>query len=293
MKLYFSKHFFLNSIFGLPKDICIPINDYDAYKYYINFRHLYNKKWIANSQNIKNGLSNYNISLVPDKIIVRPIINLSGMGKGAYFTTRDKITDIPDKSFWCDILIGDHISADIFYNSFGIQGYVVFKGIPDDGFKFEHWEYLPGYKLANNITNWIEKHLMGFKGVFNLEIIGDNIIECHLRMGDMNYFQDINLCQALVDCKLDKKIELPELNKIYLIPVFVDKGDYKQLKKEDIFFAIRVTNNIENIHNYLIDRSPDKSSNPSGGDRICNFTVYDYNKGVELREFILKYHRRC
>mgnify|MGYP003330742403 CR=1 FL=1 len=31
---------------------------------------------------------------------------------------------------------------------------------------------------SNNLTD--------YNGVFNIEIIGDKIIECHLRMGDIN-----------------------------------------------------------------------------------------------------------
>lgn len=289
MNLYILKSNMIKYICYCPPNITIPTNDFKAYNYYKKFRHLYNKKFIADSQELING-TNKNIPPNNMRVIVRPIKNLEGMGKGAYFLNdNSKIKEISNNDFWVEVLEGEHISVDIFYNHFGFLGVIAFRGYPGKEFTFTHWEYLPNYSLPKNILKWVNKHLSGFIGVLNLELINDKIIECHLRMGDLNYFQSSELMDIVIKCYQNKPLFLPKLDKIYLIPVFVKKGKYIQLKKEDIWMCARKSETIDYILNYFIDPLPENCSNPNGGDRICNFTVSDYNKGVIMRKEILEY----
>lgn len=284
MKLYILKYNYIYKVCNCNKNIIIPSNDFQAIKLYDNLKYLYNKIFIAESQKIKCGIEipiNY-------PVIVRPITNLYGMGKDAYFLYN--INTIPKDFFWCEIFKGNHISVDIFYNDNGILGCIAFQGFPGKLFTFDYWEYLPNYKLSNKIINWINNNLNSFKGVFNIELINDNIIECHLRMGDLNYFQNKELINCVIDCYKNKKINLPILQKIYLLPIFREKGKYIRLKQEDIYYFARVTNTKEYIINYFIDPPPSKVGNPNGGDRICNFTITNLEKGFILRKYILDYY---
>jgi len=277
-----------------PTDIKIPTNDFQAIKIYPNHTHLYNKKFIAESQNIRCGTQT-DISNILDQeltltnVIVRPMTNLGGMGKGTYYLNDiDKISEISKKDFWCEIFQGEHISIDIFHNKYGILGSIGFKGIPGKLFTFNYWEYLPNYQLPPNIILWINTHLKEFVGVFNLELIDNKIIECHLRMGDLNYFQNKELTKLIIQCHQNKKIKLPSLPKIWLIPIFVDKGKYLKLKEEDIWNCARKSNSIKYITNYFIDPPPNNNANPIGGDRICNLTVTNLEKGLYTRNVILQ-----
>ena len=288
MKYYILKYNMIYYICNCSDKIIIPTNDFMAFKEYKHKNFVYNKRWLAKSQQIECGNKNKKPSSLP--IIVRPIINLHGMGKDAYFT--NDYSNIKDTFFWSKILQGKHISVDIFYNKHGIMQTIAFRGYPGKLFTFRCWEYLPNFKLSQNITNWINTYMKGFKGVFNIEIIGNNIIECHLRMGDLNHFQSEQLTQNVIKCYKKEKIEKIKLKQIYLIPIFVKKNSYKKLKKEDIWYCARITNTIDIVDNFFIDPPPDKIANPIGGDRICILTVTDYKKGFILKNTILKYFKQ-
>ena len=291
MNLYILKYNMIYYICNCPKNIIIPINDVQAVNHYKKNKllKLYNKKYIADSQNFINGDN----TIIPNKfpIIVRPKINLMGMGKDAYFIdnlNQFKESNINDKFFWCEVFRGDHISVDIFFNNNEIQGYIAFRGKQGKLFTFKYWEYLRNYKISSKIKKWIYKNLNSFCGVFNMELINDNIIECHLRMGDINYFQSEQLTKCIIDCYNNKKINIPYLPQIYLLPVFVEKGKYIRLKEEDIYKYVRETKLDNYVLNYFIDPPPENNSNPAGGDRICNFTITNLEKGFILRDYILK-----
>lgn len=285
MKIYMYKDYFLKYISDCPKSLKISSNDFESYEMFPKYKKLYNKKYIAESQHLLCG-DQINDENIDFPVIVRPVTNLYGMGLGAYYLYEKK--QIKKTDFWCEILKGLHISVDIFYNSFGINGYIAFYGKSDELFTFSYWEYLPNYKLPNNIINWIHNNLRDYNGVFNIEIIGDKIIECHLRMGDINYFQDKNLIDKLIKCHQNQKIVLHKLPKIYLVPVFVDKDKKILLRDEDIWYFCRITNTIKYVKNYLIDPLPSNDiGNPLGGNRICMFTVTDLEKGMKIKREIL------
>lgn len=287
MNLYILKYNMIYYVCNCPRNIIIPINDIQAVKHYKDNKliKLYNKKYISDSQNISNGDN----TIIPNKfpIIVRPKVNLYGMGKDAYFIENLHNFNIPAKFFWCEVFKGNHISVDIFFNNNKIQHYIAFRGEQGKLFTFEYWEYLKNYKISKKIEKWIYKNLNSFYGVFNIELIDDNIIECHLRMGDLNYFQNEELTNCIISCYQNKKFKIPKLPQIYLLPIFVDKGKYVRLKEEEIFGYVRESNTYEYVLNYFIDPPPDKNSNPAGGDRICNFTITNLEKGFILRDHIL------
>lgn len=285
MKLYILKYNMIYYICNCPKDITIPINDFQAYKTFKSKNYVYNKKWIAESQGVKCG------EQAPSQfpVIVRPITNLYGMGKGTYYLYNDK--SIQKDCFWTEILKGNHISLDVFYNKHGIQKTIAFRGYPGKLFTFLCWEYLPDYEISSEINNWINTHMKNYIGVFNIEIIGDKIIECHLRMGDLNQFQSEKLTCEVIKCYKNMKISHVKLPKIYLIPIFVKKNGYKKLRKEDIWYCSRITNTRDIVLNYFIDPPPSNTSNPIGGDRICNLTVTDVRKGFILKKAILDYFK--
>lgn len=285
MRLYLLKENMINYICKCPKDLFIPTNDFKAFPYYKNHHFLYNKAFISNSQNIEYGYNNKYPNKYP--VIVRPITNLNGMGYGTYYiNNKNEIKNIDKDKFWCEILEGDHISVDIFYNNNEIKYTISFLGIKYKLFTFKYWEYLENYKLPKHIIIWINKYLKGYNGIVNIEIIDNKIIECHLRMGDLNYFQDKELINQVILCYQNKEIKIPKLNKIFLIPLFVKKGKYIKITKEDIFYCINKTNTQKIILNYFIDP---QIKNPNGGDRICNFTVSDLNKGLIFKKELMNY----
>jgi hypothetical protein len=115
----------------------------------------------------------------PDWYVVRPITNCRMMGAGAYKAWLvSELDNIPDGYFWCEWFNGRHITID--YN-FGQQGLTA-EGIKftDSLNRFSSWEKVNyPYKLPDclqqvaDASEWL-----------NIELIGDKIIEAHLRYND-------------------------------------------------------------------------------------------------------------
>lgn len=285
MSLYLNHHLLISYFCHKPAHLKIALVDYESYQYYKEFRHLYNKLIISKSQQIPSGHISETPSLFP--VIVRPKINLDGMGKEArlVFDLSEYKQIKSPHLFWVTKLKGNHYSVDIFINSYGILGTICFQGYPGSNFTFKYWEYKPSYYLPKSIIKWILRHLNNFKGVFNLEIIGDKIIECHLRMGDLIFFQSPKLMRQVIDCHLDKRISLDSLPKLFLIPIFVPKNKFYHLNKDDIWKAVNESHSRFSLKHYKID-TPSKLSNPPGGNRICICSFDSLSKGISFRNRI-------
>jgi len=121
----------------------------------------------------------------PDVYVVRPCVNIPGMGKGAYFTYIDKESShLPPGSFWCKKFYGRHISVD--YKD-GRQVLAV-EGFRDDGapfWRFSKWvkidDVIPMPSMLYDISKRYE--------TINVEYIDDNLIEVHLR-GNPDFIYD-------------------------------------------------------------------------------------------------------
>jgi len=117
--------------------------------------------------------------LVANWYVVRPITNCRMMGAGAYKAWLvPECDNIPDGYFWCEWFNGRHITID--YN-FGQQGLtaegIKFAGSVNNFYSWQKIKY--SYQLPEclqdiaNISKWL-----------NIELIGDKIIEVHLRYND-------------------------------------------------------------------------------------------------------------
>jgi len=295
MKLYILKRNMIYGVCNCPEDVKIPVNDYEAYDMYPDYQYVYDKLWVAQSQDLDCGTCEDMPTELP--VIIRPKTNLAGMGKGTYYiNNKEDIKFIPNRYFWTEVLEGDHMSIDMFVYEGSVEDYVVFQGFPQTGFTFNYWEYINYYELPINIRFWIREKIKGFHGMINIEMIGDKIIEVHLRMGDLNYFQSKLLTQKVINHY--NKIEvvfLPPLCKIYLVPVFARKGEYTRVNDEDIYAIARHFDYaFVDSRFYQIDPPPSEVGNPLGGDRICNLIVTDLEIGFQIRDMILKkYYGNC
>lgn len=113
--------------------------------------------------------------------IVRPCVNYRMMGRGAQFmrlsdTDHD---DVPDGYFWCEIFAGRHLSFDY---HFGIQTLAV-EGFREDEARLDRfckWTKTNDvFVLPDVIANVASRYEW-----LNVEVIGNNIIEVHLRPND-------------------------------------------------------------------------------------------------------------
>lgn len=106
--------------------------------------------------------------------IVRPVTNLLGMGRGAHFARLALGTDhLSPGYFWCERFVGRHISVDYHWGKqvLAVEG---FRLEGDPLWKFSRWE---------RVEDRYELPLEELKGYeySNVEFIGDQVIEVHLR----------------------------------------------------------------------------------------------------------------
>ena len=115
----------------------------------------------------------------PGNYIVRPCINLMGMGRSAKIVHIDEPTDniVEDGCFWSEIFEGRHLSVD--YEN-GKQVLCV-EGIRSDNDPLWRWQE---WRRVDDIVKFpdILKSLASRHSQFNVEMIGGNIIEVHLRL---------------------------------------------------------------------------------------------------------------
>jgi len=114
----------------------------------------------------------------PGKYIVRPIMNLRMMSVGARIQCLDS-DSIPDGYFWCELFAGRHLSFD--YN-WGKQTLAVegFRTEPTRLDRFSHWTRIDqDFKLPEILQTVADRYEW-----FNVEVIGDRVIEVHFRYND-------------------------------------------------------------------------------------------------------------
>jgi len=113
------------------------------------------------------------------KYIVRPCVNLRMMAASAKFMELDKQDIIPDGHFWCEVFNGRHCSFD--YN-WGKQVLAV-EGVREDSDRldrFSKWTKIQDiYELPELLKQVSSKYEW-----FNVETIGNNVIEAHFRYND-------------------------------------------------------------------------------------------------------------
>lgn len=119
---------------------------------------------------------------VSGKYIVRPVINLMGMGLGSGIYHIDKSTNhFPVGCFWQEVFTGNHYSIDFKYGKLfrSVRGY------PTNTKRFSKWVVVEHQPIIPDFLIEIFSHY----SLANIEMIGDKIIEVHLR-GNPDFIDD-------------------------------------------------------------------------------------------------------
>jgi len=137
---------------------------------------VYNKLFLSRVLGYKCGPSGTTVPK-PNFYIVRPSINLSGMGINARIEWIDKTTDhFHPAEFWCQIFKGDHITVDFYHR---IPKLVVLgeRNPQDPLYKWTKWSKIDAEVEFPSIL----KKLIGKYDWINCEFIGGKLIEVHFR----------------------------------------------------------------------------------------------------------------
>jgi hypothetical protein len=164
--------------------------DHEAYVRYPDQNWIYNKLILSKRLGYDTGPGGVSVAHDGD-YVVRPIINLSGMGVGARRVRLAKgdYSTVPPGYFWCEYFHGVHTTIDYKWepqsgttNSkllpqpiFAANGYRTSQEL----YRFSAWKKIdpPLFKLPE----WINELICIPR--FNIEFINGKIIEMHLRPG--------------------------------------------------------------------------------------------------------------
>jgi len=173
--------------------------DYQAWELYPQYRWVFNKLEIALKLGYRAGPACTPLpsTLNHYKVIIRPIYNLYGMGIGAKVCTFIPEIDndfiihhghIPPGYFWCEYFEGTHYSID----------YKATNASKDSLFRWESFHAMIGEHSEKNLTKFTKWKCVKSPKIklpaflnkiididfLNIELIGNKIIEIHLRTGN-------------------------------------------------------------------------------------------------------------
>jgi hypothetical protein len=155
------------------------MNDIEAYDYYKHLRHWYNKLWLSEQLGYDCGPAGVSPK-TSGYYIIRPIINLSGMGVGAkkiWIGAGDN-TKTPPGYFWCEWFEGRQFSVTYQWEETRWNPISCWEGFKEehDLSKFSKWLRTDFYPPIGDMFNELSEI-----SKINMEYIEDNIIEVHLR----------------------------------------------------------------------------------------------------------------
>ena len=265
----------------VPKGVTIPTTDEAAWNHFEKHRWVYLKLNVALSQGIRCAPIGYDPEDYP--VFVKPICNLLGMGVGAEKVSSleeyKKFQGLPG-SFWMEHLEGEHLSHDFVLRKGEPVFNVCFKGYSLGKGMFDYWEsFNPEDKVKNHVYSWVEKNLEGYTGCLNVETIGNKIIECHLRSGDLDKFGNFDLMQNIVDLYAGKEWNFKEeLAPFFLYPVWGEQGrEYGP----DSGLVEKLRTNLDFVQ---IEDPNTYFANPIGGVRIALLGSYDQQECIAARK---------
>ena len=157
------------------------MNDIEAYQSYPHLRHWYNKLWLSEQLGYNCGPASI-APRISGNYIIRPIMNLSGMGVGAKKVWIDAgdHSKVPPGYFWCEWFHGNLYSVIYKWQDYhnGWKSISCWQGVKEDDnlSKFIKWirtDFYPNIGIMFHELADLDK--------INIEYIEDKIIEVHLR----------------------------------------------------------------------------------------------------------------
>lgn len=177
----------------------IAVNDMHAWRLNPSYRHVYNKLHVALVQGLRAAPCGVNPLLsgmaAEEGCFIKPITNLGGMSLNTYSATAadiaastlheaaNKAGNCAAGSFWCEFLSGEQTSSDVLVHDGEPVWYAHTRAASEKNRNRPlYWEIgADCTALEPAIARFIRRELAGYSGLCNVEMIGEHIIEMHLR----------------------------------------------------------------------------------------------------------------
>jgi hypothetical protein len=160
--------------------------DEDAWLKYPQYHKWFNKLYVAEHFGYRCGPAGLKVPC-PDNYVVRPIYNLAGMGLYAavLYLTPEDTHFIQPGYFWVEYFNGTHYSIDYLKVNGEFHQVVNFIGVnrPENLSLFTSWTQTDYQFTLPDSLNELDVECL------NIEVIGDKIVEVHLRSGFLHLKQ--------------------------------------------------------------------------------------------------------
>jgi hypothetical protein len=285
MKRYYSLGDYLEMLKIENTNICT--NDVQAYINNPDFNFVYNKFFLSQSQDIPSAPMGIYPHAFP--VIFKPIYNLYGMSRSFYVIHSIEEYDekFQDGLFWQPYFPGPQTNLDIVYDNDHIAFYSTLRSIPGGQGSFKSHETLLNFEIPEKIINWLKKYMNGYRGCINMELIGEHIIECHLRLNGDFHLYDPEFVMKLDDFFNNERKHTIDYDIKYtcLFPLFIRKDQIDSLYENREKFTRFLLKNPRVVTFYFDDVDSIQQSHLIRGMMI---EVDEYNCGEEIIELFQK-----
>lgn len=275
-----------------PDDVFIPTEDGDAWAWYPDYRWVYDKLAIAESQGLECAPHGVNPPAFP--VFSKPIYNLRGMGAGSRVlrSLKDYQRWQRPGHFWMTQLEGEHVSTDVAVVNGEPGWWRHATGVSLGEGVFDYWiiHAAGNSEIEDYCGTWVREHLPGYTGMVNCETIGGRIIEVHLRLSDQ--FPDLygpKWVEALVRLYAERRWDFDDSHRRdgYSVVLFGAHGFQHRHPPAGLIDRIRRTPNVTSVQiTFHKDWLPARHSMPPGGFRLAIINGWDLDTGRRARELL-------
>jgi len=273
-----------------PDHVKVPTEDGDAWRWYPEYKWVYDKLAVAESQDLVCAPHGIDPDTFP--VFSKPIYNMRGMGAGSRVMRSLKEYNYRQRPghMWMQLLDGEHVSTDaaVVQGEVKWQRHTVAK--PLDGGMFDYWIVLAEDRpeIERYLAAWVRNHMPGYTGMLNIETIGTRIIEVHMRFADQwpDLYGD-GWIAALVKLYAEGVWQFDDLERRngYSVVLFGAHGVQYRHPPAELVERMRATEGVSSIQiTFYEDRPPASHSMPPGGFRLAIVNTFDLAIGRGMRQ---------
>jgi hypothetical protein len=273
-----------------PDKVNVPTEDGDAWRWYPEYKWVYNKLAVAESQGLVCAPHGIDPETFP--VFSKPIYNMRGMGAGSGILRSLKEYKHRQRPghMWMHLLQGEHVSTDVAVVDGDVKWQRHSVGEPLEDGMFDFWTVLAESKrrIESYLKDWVGKHMPGYTGMLNFETIDATIIEVHLRFADQwpDLYGD-GWVDALVKLYAENVwvFDEGERRDGYSVVLFGAHGVQYRHPPTEFIDRLRATDGVLSIQiTFHEDRPAASHSMPPGGFRLAIVNTFDLDLGRRIRQ---------
>ena len=273
-----------------PDKVNVPTEDGDAWRWYPEYKWVYNKLAVAESQGLVCAPHGIDPETFP--VFSKPIYNMRGMGAGIGILRSLKEYKHRQRPghMWMHLLQGEHVSTDVAVVGGDVKWQRHSVGEPLEDGMFDYWTVLAASKprIESYLEDWVGKHMPGYTGMLNFETIDATIIEVHLRFADQwpDLYGD-GWVDALVKLYAENVwvFDEGERRDGYSVVLFGTHGVQYRHPPTEFVDRLRATDGVLSIQiTFHEDRPAASHSMPPGGFRLAIVNTFDLDLGRRIRQ---------